>query len=128
MMTAKDKKIKLKMLIFGFLSILITFLPIIIFYIKGWILGDAYSKTTLGITFTACLILSVISIIMKFKCRTMVWVMLLGIYTALGNIQTILITLLICTLLDEFLITPLYKHYKQQYQFRKNYRKVLTED
>lgn len=126
-MTVQDKKAKRNMIIFGILSFLITFVPIIIFYIKGWILGDAYSKMTLGITFTACLILSALSIIMKFKCRTLVWVMLLGVYVALGNIQSILVTLLICTAVDEFLLSPLYRHYRDEYKFRKTYRKVISE-
>ena len=126
-MTQTDKKIRFKMILFGILSFLITFVPITIFYIKGWIMGDAYSKTTLGITFTACLILSALSIIMKFKCRTLVWVMLLGVYLALGNIKDILTILLVCTATDEFIFTPLYHYYRDKFKFRKNYREVLRE-
>lgn len=126
-MTKIDKGIRLKRNIFGILSVLITLAPALIFYIKGWILGDTYSKTVMGITFTAALILTVVSLAMKFKCRTIIWVLLIGCYVALGNIKSVLIILTVCTALDEFLIAPMYIYYRDKYKFRKNYREVIKE-
>ena len=47
------------------------------------------------------------------------WVLLLGIYLALDNVMPYLIAIAICTIVDEFIISPIYRSTKNKYTINK---------
>ena len=56
---------------------------------------------------------------MKLHLRSAIWLLVLGVYICLQNIQTLLIMVAVCTILDEIVFTPLHKKYKNLYIINK---------
>ena len=119
------KRYKLKALIFQCLSTLVLAAPIIYYTILGFINGETTEKFTLGITFVMAAIMFSINILFKHHIRSTLWVIVLGIYLCLDNIQALLIMVAIGTILDEFLLTPLYKSYKNKANINREIDKRL---
>lgn len=94
------------------ISIIITVAPIIIYAIIGFTNGDIKEKVTLGITLIVAIILTVINLLFKYHIRSILWIMVLGVYFCIDNIMPLLITVAISTIVDEFILQPLHKHYK----------------
>lgn len=88
--------------------------PLIGYVIYGFITGQTVQKFSLGVTTMAALALTGFSIIFKKHIRSTIFIVLLGIYIALREITILLIILSICTILDEFVITPLQKSYREK--------------
>ncbi len=115
------KKYKTLYILFTILSILLTLTPVIVYVILGFSNGDIHSgrKVTLGVCLLIALILTLINILFKYKMRSTIWVILIGIYVCVKNITPLLILLAISTILDEFILEPLCKIYKSKYKINK---------
>lgn len=96
------------------LSIIVTLLPVIVYAIIGLANGTITEKLTLGITLIIAIILAVINVIFKYHLRSVLWIMVLGIYFCIDNIMPLLLIVAIGTIVDEFIINPLHKHFKQK--------------
>lgn len=101
-------------ILFGCLSFLVLAAPIIYYAVLAFINGETTEKFTLGITFVMAAIFLAINVIFKYHIRSTVWVVVLGIYCCLDNIQTLLIMVAVGTIIDEFILSPLHKSYKQK--------------
>ena len=110
-MTAHYKK--LKWIYFG-LSALCLFGPILFFFLRAFVCGDAGQKLTLGITFTVALMLFIINLVMKSHLRSVIWVLLLGVFCVFKSYIAIVLTFAITTFLEELIFSPLYRLYKQK--------------
>lgn len=88
--------------------------PFLGYLIYGFIRGETIQKLSLGVTSMAAIALTGFSIILKKHIRSTIFIILLGIYIALREITILLIILSICTILDEFIITPLQKSYREK--------------
>ena len=110
---------------FRALQILILLLPIIVYAVMGFVNGEVTEKITLGISLTVALILFVINIVFKFHLRSCLWIMVLGIYFCIDNIMPLLLIVAIGTIVDEFLLTPLYKSFKNKATINKEIDKRL---
>ena len=124
-MSDVTKSYKIKALIFQCLSILVLAAPIIYYTILGFINGETTEKFTLGITFVIAAIMLAINIIFKYHLRSTLWIVVLGIYICLDNIQALLIMVAVGTILDEFLLTPLHKSYKSKANINREIDKRL---
>jgi hypothetical protein len=82
--------------------------------VLAFINGETTEKFTLGITFVMAAIFLSINVIFKYHIRSTIWVVVLGIYCCLDNIQMLLIMVAVGTILDEFIFSPLHKSYKQK--------------
>lgn len=96
------------------LSIVVTFLPVLIYLILAFTRGTVTQKVTLGITFTVAVLLVIVNLIFKFHIRSILWIVVLGIYFCIKNIMPLLLLVAIGTILDEFILTPLHKMYKNK--------------
>lgn len=101
-------------ILFGCLSFLVLTAPIIYYAVLAFINGETTEKFTLGITFVMAAIFLAINVIFKYHIRSTIWVVVLGIYCCLDNIQMLLIMVAVGTILDEFIFSPLHKSYKQK--------------
>jgi len=101
-------------ILFGCLSFLVLTAPIIYYAVLAFINGETTEKFTLGITFVMAAIFLSINVIFKYHIRSTIWVVVLGIYCCLDNIQMLLIMVAVGTILDEFIFSPLHKSYKQK--------------
>ena len=113
------KKYKTNYILCKTLSILMTLIPLVIYTIKGFCEGTQGSKVTLGVCFTTALILTIINVVFKYHMRSTIWILMIGLYVAVDNIIPLLIILAITTILDEFILTPLSRHYKAKYTINK---------
>lgn len=120
-MAASDitKKHKEKAILYLVASLLITFGPMLFFVIKGFIEGSEVTKFTMGAMCTVSIILCLVNIIGKKHLRSPLWILLIGVYFCLDKIETLLIILAVTTVLDEFWLTPAYKHHKSKYSINK---------
>lgn len=119
-MSDKTKKYKNLKTFFLVLSILANFLPLVIYIFKGFIQADVVSKK-IGLTTTLMVasIMVLLNFVFKFKIRSIIWVLLLGIHICVDKIIVLIVLIAICTILDEFVIHPLYKKYKEKYTINK---------
>lgn len=118
-MSDVTKKYKSLHLTYSIISLFLNVLPILVYTIIGFINGDVRSKVTLGLTLFIAICLVAINFLFKYSIRSTIWILLLGIYAALDKITTLLIIIAICTVVDEFIITPLAKKYKDKYKINK---------
>ena len=113
------KSYKNKYRFFRITSILLEILPVLIFTIMAFVNGEVHEKVTFGIILMVCGILCAINFIFKYKIRSILWLIMLGIYMCLNNIQIVLLVIALCTIIDEFIFEPLSKKYKNLYVINK---------
>lgn len=109
------------------LSILVTILPILIFTVIGFIQGTITQKVSLGVCLFLALLFVLINIIFKYRIRSTIWIVLIGIYLCVSNITPLLIIMAFTTAIDEFLLEPLAKSYKNKYNTNKEIDKRIPE-
>lgn len=117
-MTDTTKKYKTTYWILFGISILLNFLPLLIYVIKGYASLEVSEgrKVTLTITMMVALILSIYNILAKKHMRSVIWILLLGVYFAVQKIELLLLLMAICTIIDEFIVEPLMKVYKAKWK------------
>ena len=120
-MTKSDitKKYQRLSILFHAFSIIVLVAPLAYYTILGFINGETTEKFTLGITFFTAVILLIINVLFKYHIRSTLWILVLGIYFCMDNILPLLFMVAIGTILDEFVLTPLYKSYKNKYTINK---------
>lgn len=108
------KKYQRLAILFQALSIIVLVAPLAYYTILGFINGETTEKLTLGITFVIAAILFIVNVLFKYHIRSTIWILVLGIYFCIDDILPLLFMVAIGTILDEFLLTPLYKSYKNK--------------
>ena len=123
-MTNKYKKLSI---ITFLLSTMCSLCPILIYVIKAFVDKDvqAVNKYTLGIMCSVALVITLINIVAKLHLRCIPWILLLGIYLCLRNITALLVIMAITTIVDELVLTPLHKSFKNKYTINKEIDKRL---
>lgn len=123
----RDKTIRLRRskIILGIISLLLCYAPLLVALITGFSYSDnERGKVTLSICCIVALLLTLINIISKYSVRSTMWVLLLGAYAVIEDVMPYLIAIAICTIIDEFIITPLYKSVKNRYIINREIDKV----
>ena len=113
-MRKRTKNLKRLKIIFWIASITATLIPFVFYLIKAFIEGDPGQKFTLGSTILVATVLLLINVI--FKLRSALWVLVLGIYICLKDIAPMLLTVAICTIADELILSPLARHFSRLHQ------------
>ena len=126
MSTMTNKYKKLSILTF-LLSAMCSLCPILIYVLKAFIDKDVQevNKYTLGIMCSVALIVTIINIVAKLHLRCIPWILLLGIYLCLKNITALLVIMAITTIIDEMILMPLHKSFKNKYTINKEIDKRL---
>lgn len=118
-MSEVTRKYQRLYLLFFSLSMMILTVPVVVYVIIAFVQGEVHEKLTLGTTVVIALILTVINMLCKFHIRSILWIVVLGIYFCIDNILPLLLMVAIGTILDEFVLTPLYKKYKAKATINK---------
>ena len=114
------KKSKSLYIAFSIVSFLLTFGPLIYFICLGYANSNlTQEKVALTVTIVFALVLTIINVLFKYSIRSTIWLILLGIYICIDNIVPLLIMLAVGSILDEFLVTPLAKMFKNKYKINK---------
>lgn len=122
-MTEKYKK---KAKFYNFLSFFITVVPILIYVVIGFMEGTIGQKITLGMCLVAVIILVILNLLFKHIPRCGVWIILAGLAYACNSIVPLLLIMAITTALDELVLSPLAKKYKNLYTINKEIDKRGT--
>lgn len=112
------KKYKKRAKILSILSLIVLFVPLIVYVVMAFASGDitVSKKVVLGFSLIFALVLTVINALTKFRIRSTIWIVLLGIYYCLNNILPLLLMIAVGTITDEFILSPLQKKYKRLYE------------
>ena len=114
-MTSPTKKYKRLARLFSLLSILVLLAPLAYYLVEAFIAGVVIEKLALGGLATMAIILTLFNTIMKANLRSPIWLILLGIFFVLENILPLIIFIAAGTILDEFLLSPLARRYRNLY-------------
>lgn len=128
-MSAVTKRYWHLSILFFWLGIFLTFLPIIIFGIKGCLDGtiDIASKLKLGICFVSAVSLVLLGIKSKYNCRSITYLFLFGCYFVTKKIEIVIFICATCCILDEFVVQPLHRYYHNKAVINKEIDKRIEE-
>lgn len=123
-MTSKYKRLSI---ITFLLSSICSLCPILIYVIKAFVDKDVQevNKYTLGIMCSVALVVTLINIVAKLHLRCIPWILLLGIYLCLKDITTLLVIMAVTTIIDELILVPMHKSFKNKYTINKEIDKRL---
>ena len=126
-MSTMTKKYKKLSILTFLLSAICSLCPIVIYVIKAFVDKDVQevNKYTLGIMCSVALVITLINIVAKLHLRCIPWILLLGIYVCLKDITALLVIMAITTIIDELILTPLHKSFKNKYTINKEIDKRL---
>lgn len=99
-------------------SLALNFLPLFVYIVQGYasIQVEESRKVVLSFTLIAAVMLTIYNTLAKKHLRSVVWILLLGVYYAVQKIELLLIIMAICTIIDEFIVEPLVKKYKLKWK------------
>ncbi len=115
------------MIIFLLLSCFCIFGPIMFFFGRSFVVGDTAQKTTLGITFMIAAILFGVNLVMKSHLRSVLWVLVLGIFIVMDHYLAIIIVFAVSCFLEELIFSPLYRYYKSKVRINKEIDKRIGD-
>lgn len=121
------KTYRIKKNIAFFLSMLCNIGPLVAFVIMGMIEGEDREKVCLTLTAISSIVLGLICVMRKVHLRSTLYILMIGLWIALDNLLTFIVTLMICTLLDELILTPLYHRWKEDFHTNKQFDKRIGE-
>lgn len=108
------KKYETLAFIFGALSLLVLISPVLVYTIQAFIMGEVVEKFVVGGLGIAALIAAGASLFLKLNLKCPIWLILIGIYFALDNIMPLLLLVAAGVILDELVLTPLHKNFKNK--------------
>ena len=114
-MSQRTKKFKILYITFSIISFLLTLGPVLFYIVKGYIDADlTKEKVALTGVILCAIILTGINVLIKHHIRSTIWLLMLGIYYCVDNIMPLLLMIAIGTILDEFIVSPLKKSFKNK--------------
>lgn len=122
-MTKATELYKKKYLVTLALSWALTIIPLIVFGVIGMCNGDVTTSqsVSLGFTLTIVLFMSVVNIFNKINMRmTLIWGMMLVFYLCIDNLLAPILTIFICTAINELIVEKSLVYYKRKYHHNKD--------
>lgn len=119
------KTCKCKMIITAILSFLCSFGPLIVFTIMGLAQGEGKEKIVLAMTMVGAIVIAMIAAMKKIHLRSTTFILMIGLWVALDRLLPFILTIAICTIIDELIVTPLYKRFKEDYHTNKQIDKRI---
>lgn len=120
-------KYKKRRNLFFILSFIATFGPFMYYGIKAMVEGEPVEKFALSMFSIVAVIIAVVAAMLKVHLRSVIWILLLGVYFCLDNLIGVILVVAICTILDELVFSPVYKRYSKLYSEANTASKVYDE-
>ena len=124
-MSEITKKYKMKYMITKALSIALTFGPLIAYVLIGFSGAEPTRRVLLSLSTISAIIMTFVSVVFKFHLRSVIFIIMLGIHCCVDNITGLITIMAATTMLDELVVTPLCKHYKNKVSINKEIDKRL---
>lgn len=119
------KKYKVKYMIAKALSIGMTLGPLLTYVIIGFSNAEPTTRVLLSLSTISAMIMTFVSVVFKFHLRSTIFILMLGIHCCISNITALITVMAITTLIDELILVPLCKIYKNKYTINKEIDKRL---
>ena len=123
----QTKKYRIGYWVLTVISWALVFGPLAGYFIYGLIVSGTVQKAGLLTTLFVAIVLTVVSVIMKLHLRSALFILVLGIYIAIDKISILLIIVSVCSVLDELLISPLQRSFKEKLGVNKAMDKRLSD-
>lgn len=114
-MKSPTKKYKAIYRLFSLLSVLVLLAPLCYYGVSAFITGVVVEKIALGGFAMAAIVLTLFNLMMKANLRSPIWLVLIGIFLVLDNILPLIIMIAVGTILDEFVLSPIARKYRNLY-------------
>ena len=109
----RTEKLKSRLLWLRFADIFMLVAPFFYYFVSGLVLGEAViQKVALISSVMIALVVCIVNGIFKFHLRSPLWIALIGIHVAVGNVIPLLVITAVFSVIDEFILTPLIKKTK----------------
>lgn len=92
----------------------------------GLIQGKEQEKITLTLTLVGAIALAALGALRKVQFRSTIFIIMIGLWVALDRLMPFMLTLAICTILDEMIFHPLYIRWREDYRTNKQIDKRLN--
>ena len=119
------KTYKFKMIITVILSFLCTVGPLVVFTIMGLIEGEGKEKIVLALTSVGAIMIALIAVMKKIHLKSATYILMIGLWVALDKLLPFILTVAICTIVDELILTPLCKRWIEDYYTNKQIDKRI---
>lgn len=119
------KSYKNKYVITLILDILLEFGPVIGFCVFGFVTAEPKQKVGLVACCGVAIVLALINIVFKFHLRSVVWILAIGVYICLKDLMPFFLIIASTTIVEEFMMSPLCKHYKSKLSINREIDKRL---
>lgn len=97
------------------ISVALNVVPMLIFFFIGFKEVEVTKKVILSFTGVAALVLGGFMIVSKLRIkRTIFWICFLVLYFCMQDLYSLILAMGICTIVDEILVSPLHKYYKDK--------------
>lgn len=119
-MSNQTNELKKQKKILSLISLGLNVIPMLIFLVLSLKTGDNSQRLTITLLGIAAIILTILMALFKFKLsRTLFWLLLLGIYLVYDRLGTCFVTIGICSVADEVIVSPLLNNIKEKYTINK---------
>ena len=109
----RTEKLKNKLFWLRFIDLLLLITPFFYYFVNGLAVGEAVvQKVALVSSVMIAAIVCIVNVIFKFHLRSPLWIALIGIHVAVGNVLPLLILTASFSVADEFFLTPWIKKTK----------------
>ena len=116
----KQTTYKKKRNITALISFLLCVFPIAFFVVRALVSGTLVEhKVTLCATVFVVLVLTALAYVRKVAMRSRIWILLLGLYIALGELLVPLAVIGGTQLIDEVIVSPLHERYKRMAEMQE---------
>lgn len=127
-MTETTKRARNKARWFTAVSTLLNVGPVLAYVIIAIVDGhDKPEGYALGAAALISFAIALVNVIFKYHLRSPIWMLVLGIHFVLQDIQTMLVIIAVCTLLDEFIFSPVAKNAKDKLKINKEIDKRMVD-
>lgn len=128
-MSDTTKSYKRKYWFFKICSLLLLFLPLVVFIIIAFIRGTVTQKMSLGIGVTLCLIFTIANALFKWAPRSAIWVLIIALTAAVEKIHSTIYIVGACVIVEECVTSKLEKYYHYKYKINKEIdARISVED
>lgn len=124
----RTRKFKLTALILTVLSACLSLGPLVVYSVIAFNSAGATTvdKVTLMSMITVGTIMSVVCLINKYTPRCRMWLILIGLYMCLDHFIGVVLVMAITQCVDELVVHPIAKHYRNKYSINKEIDKRIT--
>lgn len=118
---SRTKKFKILALVTTFLSFVLSFGPLIVYSVIAFNNSAATTvdKVTLMSMLTVSVIMSLVCLVNKYTPRCRLWLILIGLYMCIDHFIGCILVLAITQCVDELIVHPLSKHYRNKWSINK---------